>query len=130
MQHFSQKKYAYVTVLTSQNYLAGIRTLLFSLNKVKSSYPLVVLVPAGFDQQCQQTMKAWGASVEVVDDIDLGDLAQKQVRAYWNNTFLKLRVFDLIQFDKIIYVDSDMIVLKTSIIYLKKNTYPPYKAES
>lgn len=107
MQHF-----AYVTVLTSLDYLGGIRTLLFSLNIVKSRYPLIVLVPAGFDYKCQQTMKAWGANVEIVENIDLGDLAQKQTRSYWNNTFLKLRVFNLTQFEKIIYIDSDMIVLR------------------
>lgn len=112
MQHFSQKKYAYVTVLTSRDYLDGIRTLLFSLNKVKSSYPLIVLVPVGFDSQCQQVIKAWGANVEIAEDIDLGTLAEKQARPYWNNTFLKLRVFNLTQFEKIVYIDSDMIVLR------------------
>lgn len=56
----SEKKYAYVTVLTSTDYLDGIRTLLFSLNKVKSKYPLIVLTPIGFDGECQQAIRNWG----------------------------------------------------------------------
>lgn len=56
----SEKKYAYVTALTSIDYLDGIRTLMFSLKRVKSQYPLVVLVPVGFDERCQQAINDWG----------------------------------------------------------------------
>lgn len=58
--NLSGRKYAYVTALTSTDYLDGIRTLLFSLNKVKSQYPLIVLVPTGFDGKSQQAIRNWG----------------------------------------------------------------------
>lgn len=60
---FEEKKYAYVTALTSTDYLAGIRTLMFSLKRVKSQHPLVVLVPVGFDKKCQQAIKNWGGGL-------------------------------------------------------------------
>lgn len=108
----SEKRYAYVTALTSADYLTGIRTLMFSLNKCKSQYPLVVLVPIGFDERCLQAIRNWGGIIRMVENIDLGDLAQMQMRHFWNNTFLKLRVFDMTEFEKVIFVDSDMIVLE------------------
>lgn len=53
-----------------------------------------------------------GGDIKTVEDIDLGDLAKMQKRRHWSNTFLKLRVFDLIEFEKVIFIDCDMIVLE------------------
>lgn len=110
--NLSGRKYAYVTALTSTDYLDGIRTLLFSLNKVKSQYPLIVLVPTGFDGKSQQAIRNWGGVIEPVEDIALGDLAELQKRPHWSNTFLKLRVFDMTEFEKVVFIDCDMIVLE------------------
>ena len=107
-----RKNYAYVTVLTSINYLDGIRTLLYSLKKTKSRYPLVVLVPVGFDLSCQKAIKSWGAFIEYAENVNLGDLEKRNKRPYWNETFFKLRVFNLTQYKKIVYIDSDMVILK------------------
>ncbi len=117
------EKRAYVTVLTSTNYLDGVRTLLFSLNKVESAYPLVVVVPEHFDLSCQQILKAWGCEiVEYPNKIVSEELKQQNKRAYWNDTFFKLCVFDLVQYEKIIYIDLDMILLQ-NIDHLFENDH-------
>ena len=38
-------RYAYITIVSSENYLNGIKSLLYSMQKVKSKYPLYVLIP-------------------------------------------------------------------------------------
>ena len=104
--------YTYITVLNSLNYLEGVKTLLYSLQKVKSKYPLVVVLPKGFDSTCQESIESWGAKVLYTDKIDLGDLCLDNKRQYWNETFFKLCIFNLTEFDKIVYVDCDMIIRK------------------
>ena len=122
MNNIPKKNYA--TVLASTNYLDGVRTLLFSLTKVKSNYPLIVIVPVGFDIACQQAIKAWGGIIEYAENwekVDLGDLIKKNKRPHWNNTFIKLCIFNLVQFEKIVYIDSDMIVLENIDHLFDKN---------
>ena len=104
--------YAYVTVINSIDYLDGVRTLLYSLRKVNSQYPVLVLVPRGFDPAAQCKIGRWGGTVLEAEGIGLGELAEKNPRAYWNETFFKLRIFDLISYDKLVYIDADMIVLE------------------
>ena len=103
--------YAYITVLTSEDYLDGVRTLLYSLNKTKSRFPLVVLVPEDFDMSLRNTLTGWGCEVIQAPRVELGDYAEQNPRPYWNETFFKLRIFELEQYDKLLYIDSDMIVL-------------------
>lgn len=103
--------YAYITVLTSADYLEGVRTLLYSLKRTGSAYPLVVLVPEGFDDGLRKILLAWGCRVEQAARVDLGQYAQQNPRPYWNETFFKLRIFAMEQYDKLLYIDSDMIVL-------------------
>lgn len=112
MNETKKNRCCYVTVLSSISYLEGIRSLIYSLNKVKSAYPLVVLLPVGFDSASQLAIKAWGGIIEYAQNVDLGELAEKNPRAYWNDTFFKLNVFNMTQYEKIVFLDSDLIVLK------------------
>lgn len=104
--------YAYITVISSIDYLDGIRTLLYSLKKVNSQYPVVVAAPKGFDGSARSRIERWGGTLLEAEPVSLGNLAERNPRAYWNNTFFKLRIFDLIEYEKLVYIDSDMIVLE------------------
>lgn len=106
------KNYAYVTVINSLDYLDGARTLLYSLKKVNSQYPVMIVTPKGFDASAQSKIERWGGTVLEAEAVGLGNLAEKNPRAYWNETFLKLRIFDLVSYDKLVYIDADMIVLE------------------
>ena len=106
------KNYSYVTVLNSAEYFEGVQTLLYSLRKVHSVYPLIVLVPRGFDEKICKELIRIGAIVEYADNIELGKYKQLNKRQYWNETFFKLNVFNMISYEKLVYIDSDMIVLK------------------
>lgn len=112
MSGLNQERYAYITIISSMEYLEGVRTLLYALRKVNSQYPLIVLAPTGFAPRIREPIERWGGIVLEAEDVFLGGLAEKNARAYWNNTFFKLRVFDLVQYRKLVYIDSDMIVLE------------------
>lgn len=106
-----QNRQAYITVLSSENYLEGVRILLYSMKRVKCTFPLYVLLSESL-AHLRAKIEKWGLQVIVAKDISLGDFEGQNNRQYWNNTFFKLRIFELVQFDKLVYLDNDMILLQ------------------
>ncbi len=106
-----QNRQAYITVLSSENYLEGVRILLYSMKRVKCTFPLYVLLSESL-AHLRSKIEKWGAPVLVAKDISLGAFEGQNNRQYWNNTFFKLRIFELVQFDKLVYLDNDMILLQ------------------
>lgn len=102
---------AYVTVLTSQAYIGGVNRLIKSLIKVKSKYPLYVLIPSGKEELIDEILKM-NYSIECLVLSPMNIESGTNYVEYWRDTLFKLRVFSLKQFSKIVFLDSDMIVLK------------------
>lgn len=107
--------YCYITVLSSDSYLNGVLTLAKSLEKVNSKYPLVVLVPNDLDGTTYTTLLVNGIDFIIENrDLELPAMTEERnVRFglnHWNKTFFKLFIFDKCQFDKMVYIDSDMMV--------------------
>ena len=104
---------AYITLLSSDNYLKGVIALSRCLAKVKSRYPLYCLIDEDISvatEFCLQQAKVrcirksrrkFGAKNYNIDEGN----------SHWNNTFLKLEIWNLVQFKKLVFVDCDMMVL-------------------
>lgn len=111
--------YTYLTVLNSQDYLKGTLALDYMLKENNSKYPLTVLITDDIGTNAIQVLndnninylKIPSISVEVSNSKDL---------LYWKNTFNKLFVFGITEFDKIVFLDSDMFI-KKNIDELFKN---------
>lgn len=108
----------YLTVLSSESYLPGVIILHNSLQK-HCSIGLVVLCCDDLDERIFQILTRLGIEHIVMHDDVLPDFIKKAPReermrkmGEWERTFFKLRMFELNQFDKIVYLDSDMIVAK------------------
>ena len=105
--------YSFITILSSDAYLPGVLALAHSLKQVKTKYPFNVLIPSDVEITLKKKLTQAGLSVITAQNLVLdADLADKNKRPYWNKTFFKLRLFELTSFDKIVYLDSDMIVLQ------------------
>jgi len=117
---------SYVTLLSSKNYLKGVLVLNQSLKSVGSKYPLIVLMSREF----------YNSYIEVVTIFKLNNIAyqildtsftlpesisQKIHSKRWINTFDKLHVFGLTSFNKIVFLDSDMLVVKNIDHLFEKN---------
>lgn len=102
---------AYVTVINDNSYIPGLRVLFTSLKKTCPRYPMYVLVPHDnekvLDQIDESEFNCILSDSLYIDDTD----ASLNEKRYWNNTFFKLQIMNLTQFDKIVYIDSDMLVL-------------------
>ncbi|KAI8873132.1 nucleotide-diphospho-sugar transferase, partial [Ramicandelaber brevisporus] len=107
---------AYVTLVTSTDYVPGVETLAFSLRESGTSRPILCLAtPAVLtDANIKSRMlRAFDAIVEV-DLIDSRAFHQLQLlgRPELGVTFTKLHVWNLTQFKRAIYLDADTLVLR------------------
>lgn len=109
-------KYVYMTLLGSDSYLKGVISLWECLTKVNSKYSLVVLVTSNVSNKSKYILKKLGldyiliTQITVPDEIIRNNSSVKQKQ--WSNTFSKLLIFGMTQFDKIVFVDADMYICK------------------
>ena len=104
--------YAYVTVLSTNDYYKGVIVLFESLKQTNPKYNnFVVLVNENIDKEIINDFNNRGYKVINKSRIDASFINNKSYQ-HWANTFDKFNIFDLTEFDKIIYLDSDMYINK------------------
>ncbi len=108
---------AYVTVLSTDNYLPGVLALDQSLRLCKAAYPLHVLVVSGVSETAHETLAKAGIPtirvppIQMPEQIRQANIASDHHR-HWAGVFEKLLVFSLSRFHKLVLLDADMIVIK------------------
>lgn len=112
----------YLTLLNSPKYLDGVLVMYDSLKRTHTKYPLTVLVTGA---------EKLTGEIEILRRIEATDnnfkliikdhlILPKQLYSYldsygfeaWNNTFDKLLAFELEEFEKIVFLDSDMLIMQ------------------
>lgn len=106
---------AYITICTDDKYVPGVLALNRSLRKTKTVFPLYLLCTDSISLSCVKQLEKEEVQIIKAAPICPSDYVRKQNQLNgspnWNNTFFKLHIFGLTQFEKLIYLDSDMIVL-------------------
>ncbi|GAB4820707.1 hypothetical protein N2152v2_007753 [Parachlorella kessleri] len=107
------KKFAYVTLLTKDNYLPGVQALLRSVRLVGGSYPFIVLYTKGVSQSAVDALRQEGCVMQFAEQfqpkgIDHSEYKRSLYLECWN----KLRMWEMTQFDRLVYLDADMIVCR------------------
>lgn len=116
----------YITLLGNNSYLQGVLLLNYSLKQVKSKYPLLVLVTQNINTATKDILSFLDIPYKEIPSIDFTELIKinqerkqlyikqgKKVRDTWSFAGLnKFQIFNQIQYDKIIYLDCDIMVLK------------------
>ena len=106
-------KYAYVTVLTTNNYFQGTLVTLESLKRTNPKIKeFVVLVNEEIEESNIQILNSFNYKVIKINKIELDSNTNYQNMKHWKNTFDKLKIFELTDYDKIIYLDSDLQILQ------------------
>ncbi|KAL9447365.1 hypothetical protein AB3S75_014934 [Citrus x aurantiifolia] len=101
---------AYVTVLhSSEAYVCGAIALAQSIIQKNSSRDLVLLHDKSISGKSLRGLRAAGWKTKWISRIR-SPFAKKDSYNEWN--YSKLRVWQLIEYDKIIFIDSDLLVLK------------------
>ncbi|KAJ7170003.1 glycosyltransferase family 8 protein [Mycena filopes] len=117
---------AYVTLLTKTSYVAGTLVLDYGLKDTKSKFPLVVMVTPEFPREGRSVLKKQGIPMREIQTLlpedGVHSLAAADER--FRDTWTKLRAFELEEFDRVVLLDSDMLV-KENIDDLMEVTLPP-----
>ncbi len=124
----------YITVLTSEDYIPGVKALKKSLQHVKSQHDLVILIPQSRQKQLMEGLKKnripdLHCTVCVKEDVEVSYPEELQFEEhYWSNTFFKLRVADCTEYRKVILLDSDMLIRHNIDHLFDKPHYSAVKA--
>lgn len=103
--------HAYVTLLSSEQFLWGTMVLMESLILSGTVHDIIVMVLPHISHHSRQRLNELGVIVMTIDYIDnpYPDL-MVATRQRWN--FSKLRAWQLVAYESIIVMDSDMLVLR------------------
>ncbi|KAM3508702.1 hypothetical protein MY11210_006621 [Beauveria gryllotalpidicola] len=103
----------WATLITNIDYLAGVLTLNHSLRQVQSAYPLLALYTDTFPAAGLAALAARGIPAQRVNHL-APSAGSRDFSAdpRFADTFTKLATFSLTEYDRIVQLDSDMLVLR------------------
>ncbi len=115
----------WTTLITNTNYLSGLLTLDYSLKKHKSKYPLVALYTDTFPQEGHQALDS-----RKIPKKRVKYLLPSVHKDYSNDTrfydcWSKLTPFSLVEYERVVQLDSDMLVLKNMDELMELELDPP-----
>ncbi|OAY43936.1 galactinol synthase 2 [Manihot esculenta] len=100
---------AYVTFLAgNEDYVKGVVGLAKGLRKVKSKYPLVVAMLPDVPEEHRQILVSQGCLVKEIAPVYPPENQTKFAMAHYVINYSKLRLWKLVEYSKMIYLDSDI----------------------
>ena len=103
---------AYITLLSTESYLPGVLALHESLKRTGTPYPFATAISAHIAPEIDTVLEAAGIIVRRIPKTTAIPKDMVENNGHWGHTFDKVHLFSLPGFDKLVYVDSDMIVLE------------------
>lgn len=86
--------------------------LVYSWQKTQPKYPLVLLYTQALSRHgISRLQKLVNVQLQLVDDIPNPN-TNVHVEGWVNSGYTKLHIFNLVQYDRIIYLDADCLVLE------------------
>ncbi|KAK3722537.1 hypothetical protein LTR37_002529 [Vermiconidia calcicola] len=114
------KTCAYSTLLTRASYLAGVIVLAHTLRKHGSGHPLIVFYTAGLSDVALQALRAEAQQLKLIlqpcepllppQHVQVNLIAQR-----FADTWTKLRVFQIFDYDVVCYLDADTAVFNQNM---------------
>ncbi|WCJ43159.1 plant glycogenin-like starch initiation protein 5 [Euphorbia peplus] len=104
------RRFAYATVLhSSEAYVCGAIALAQSIIQSNSTYDLILLHDSSISPNSLDGLRSAGWKTKLIQPIR-SPFARKDSYNEWN--YSKLRIWQLKEYDKLIFIDSDIVVLK------------------
>ena len=109
------KKYAYFTMTCNDLFVPGAIAVVKSLKITKTKHPVYCMVSDEVSLENREKLVSLGCNVVEVPKIHSTTSGEDgdrfEIGRNWL-TFTKLNVFNFLEFDKIVYLDADCMVLK------------------
>lgn len=111
--------YSYITLLTNDSYVYGIVLLVESMKQVDTQYPLHVMVTKQVSAPTLKILNQLGVTYSQVDEIMTPQYIfnhnmsiEPEISITWKACLTKFHVFDMINYDKIVFLDADLYIMK------------------
>ncbi|CAL9133986.1 inositol phosphorylceramide glucuronosyltransferase 1-like [Musa acuminata AAA Group] len=101
---------AYVTLLYGDEFLLGVRVLGKSIRDTGSTKDMVVLVSDGVSEYAKKLLDADGWIVQHISL--LANPNHVRPKRFWG-VYTKLKIFNMTDYRKVVYLDADTIVVKS-----------------
>ncbi|PKI44536.1 hypothetical protein CRG98_035074 [Punica granatum] len=102
---------AYVTFLAGNgDYVKGVVGLMKGLRKVRSKYPLVVAVLPDVPEEHRKILVDQGCIVREIEPVYPPENQTQFAMAYYVINYSKLRIWEFVEYEKMIYLDGDIQV--------------------
>lgn len=101
----------YITLLATDSYLPGVLVLQLCLARAGAKHALYVGVSAGVSDIARDQLRAHGLAVIELASVVLPGKVEQEL-SHWLHSFDKLKIFSLTGFRKLVYLDSDLLVLR------------------
>ena len=103
--------FAYLSVCTNVKTLTAVLVQMALLKKFESRHPYVVLVSEKLPTWAKEVLLARGAELFVGKAVPYRFIgAPAYARGKWREAVVKLRMFQLTQYEKIVFLDADVLV--------------------
>ncbi len=103
---------AYITIVSNTEYVVGFRVMSRSLKKTGTDNRLYVCIPNDRIEEIKPLVEDFSDGIIGLENIEIGgDYKNENSKQYWNETFSKLQIMSLAEFEKVVYIDSDMLIL-------------------
>ena len=102
----------YICVLATNDYLDGCLILNENLKHIHSKYDLLCLINEDITKETKEILSYFDIKYKHINKINYDVDFEGYVQPYFKNTFDKLSVFKLTEFEKIVYLDLDLLILE------------------
>ena len=99
------KKTSYVCVLSTNNYLPGVLILNENLKDLNSKYDLLCLINENINERTRRILDFFKIKYKEMQSID-----HPSEYGHWKYTFDKLNIYSLVEYEKIVYLDVDIVI--------------------
>ncbi|KAK4850342.1 hypothetical protein QYF36_005900 [Acer negundo] len=104
---------AYVTFLAGNgDYVKGVVGLAKGLRKAKSKYPLVVAILPDVPEEHRKILIDQGCVVREIEPVYPPENSTQFAMAYYVINYSKLRIWEFVEYSKMIYLDGDIQVFE------------------
>ncbi|KAL4541123.1 hypothetical protein Ndes2437B_g05508 [Nannochloris sp. 'desiccata'] len=109
----SNPRFAYVTLLSHDDYLPGVLALHRSCIQNQIQHPLIIMTTSSVSSDSLTTLRKEGCKIREVasyhpDGIEKCHYVRQLYAECWN----KLRMWEWTEFDRLVYLDADMVALQ------------------
>ncbi|KAF3196662.1 hypothetical protein TWF192_010795 [Orbilia oligospora] len=97
-------------------YFVAARVLAYQLlhdpeTRTNNSIPFIVLVTSAVSESKRRTLESDGATVIFAEDVPLPFWVKTGVTR-WKDQFTKLRLFELVEYERIVFIDADTLLTR------------------